>query len=76
MGKKQEYTCESYIRGADGELIPFSTLPPEEKEAVRRFLIARAEKALGESLSAHPAETREMIDKGILKVISEDGGAA
>ena len=56
MAKKQEYECVSYIRGADGSLIPFSTLTPEEKQTVRARISENVGKALGSFFQQHPEE--------------------
>lgn len=56
MARGQKLECVSYIRGADGNLIEFSTLTPEQKQAVRERIAGNVSRMLGEYLSAHPEE--------------------
>ena len=54
MAKKLEVV--SYIRGADGNLIEFSTLTQEEKQRVRKKIAENIGKTIGRYLSEHPEE--------------------
>ena len=54
MAKKLEVV--SYIRGADGNLIEFSTLTQEEKRHVREKIAENVGKTIGRYLSEHPEE--------------------
>lgn len=54
MAKKLEVV--SYIRGADGNLIEFSTLTQEEKQRVRKKIAENVGKTIGRYLSEHPEE--------------------
>ena len=56
MAKNQKIECVSYIRGAEGGLIPFSTLTPEEKQAVRERISENVGKALSDFFTQHPEE--------------------
>lgn len=56
MAKKQEYECVSYIRGADGSLIPFGSLTSEQKQEVRARISENVGKALGSFFQQHPEE--------------------
>lgn len=56
MGKKQEYTCVSYIEGPDGTRIPFSSLTSEQKQAVRERIIENVSRTLGRYFTEHPGE--------------------
>lgn len=56
MGKKQEYTCVSYVRMPDGNLCALSDMTPEDRAAWRERTIARVNAALGTYLTAHPEE--------------------
>lgn len=67
---KQEYTCVSYIRGADGGLIPFSTLSEDEKQEVRARIIANVNRTLGEYLTEHPDEIEPLRHAAGCTVVS------
>jgi hypothetical protein len=54
MAKKLEVV--SYIRGADGNLIEFSTLTQEEKQRVRKKIAENIGKTIGRYLTEHPEE--------------------
>ena len=56
MAKKQEYTCVSYIRDANGELVEFSSLSQAQKQEVRARIAENVGKIVGEFLSNHPEE--------------------
>ena len=56
MAKQQEYTCVSYIRGADGALVEFSTLSQAQKQDVRERIAENVGKIVGEFLSSHSEE--------------------
>ena len=56
MAKQQEYTCVSYIRGANGALIEFASLSQEKKQEVRVRIAENVGKIVGEFLSNHPEE--------------------
>lgn len=56
MAKQQEYTCVSYIRGADGALIEFSTLTQEKKQEIRERITENVGRIVGEYLSQHTEE--------------------
>ena len=53
---KQEITCMSYIRGADGELVEFSTLSAEQKQSVRDRIAENVGRVIGQYLTEHPEE--------------------
>ena len=53
---RQEITCTSYIRGADGELVEFRTLTAEQKQSVRERIAANVGHVIGQYLSEHPEE--------------------
>ena len=71
MVKKQEYTCVSYIRGADGNLIEFSTLTPEQKQHVREKIAENVGRVLGDYLSAHPEEIEPLSRCRGVRVITD-----
>ncbi|MBQ8922339.1 MAG: hypothetical protein IJ060_09300 [Oscillospiraceae bacterium] len=71
MAKKQEYTCVSYIRGADGALIPFSTLTEEQKQDVRSRIVANVNRTLSDYFTAHPEEIEPYSRGAGVKVIRE-----
>lgn len=56
MAKNQKLEVVSYIRGADGNLIEFSTLTPEQKQNVRERIAENVGRTLGRYLSEHPEE--------------------
>lgn len=60
MAKKQEYTCVSYIRGADGNLIEFSTLSQEQKQSVRERIIENVNNTLSRYFTEHPEEVEPL----------------
>lgn len=53
---RQEITCMSYIRGADGELVEFQTLTAEQKQSVRERIAENVGRVIGQYLSEHPEE--------------------
>ena len=56
MAKNQKLEVVSYIRGADGNLIEFSTLTQEEKQRIRKKIAENIGKTIGRYLSEHPEE--------------------
>lgn len=52
----QKITCVSYIRGADGNLVEFSTLSAEQKQSVRERIAENVGRVIGQYLSEHPEE--------------------
>lgn len=56
MAKQQEYTCVSYIRGADGALVEFESLTQEQKQDVRERIAENVGKIVGDFLSQHSEE--------------------
>jgi len=56
MAKKQEYTCVSYIRDANGALVEFSTLSQAQKQDVRERIAENVGKIVGDYLSNHSEE--------------------
>ena len=52
----QKITCVSYIRGADGNLVEFSTLSDEQKQSVRERIAENVGRVIGQYLSEHPEE--------------------
>lgn len=60
MAKKQEYTCVSYIRGVDGNLIEFSTLSQEQKQRVRERIIENVNNTLSRYFTEHPEEVEPL----------------
>lgn len=75
MAKKQEYTCVSYIEAPNGTLIEFSTLSPEQKQAVRARIAANVSKALSDFLTAHPEEIEPLSRCESVELIREAGTA-
>lgn len=71
MGKKQEYTCVSYIRGADGNLIEFSTLTDEQKQQVRARITENISRMLGTFLTEHPEELESLRNAESVQLIPE-----
>lgn len=53
---REAYTCESYIRGADGTLIEFSALSDGQKQGVREKIAENVSRTLSRFLSDHPEE--------------------
>lgn len=53
---RQEITCVSYVRGADGNLVEFSALSAEQKQSVRDRIAENVGRVLGQFLSEHPEE--------------------
>lgn len=53
---KEAYTCVSYIRGADGTLIEFSSLSDGQKQGVRETIAENVGRTLSRFLSDHPEE--------------------
>lgn len=60
MAKKQGYTCVSYIRDANGNLIEFSTLTEEQKQNVRDRIVANVNRMQSRYLTEHPEEIEAM----------------
>lgn len=56
MAKQQEYTCVSYIRGADGALVEFESLTQAQKQDVRERIAENVGKIVGDYLSNHSEE--------------------
>lgn len=52
----QKITCVSYIRGADGNLVEFSTLSADQKQSVRERIAENVGRVIGQYLSEHPEE--------------------
>lgn len=75
MAKKLEVV--SYIRGADGNLIEFSTLTPEQKQHVRETIAENVGRTIGRFLSEHPEEIEPLSRCRGVRLIpdpSEKGG--
>lgn len=60
MGKRQEYTCVSYVRMPDGSLVEFASLTPEQKQVVRDRMCERVSNALSDFLTAHPEVVEQL----------------
>lgn len=73
MAKKLEVV--SYIRGADGGLIPFASLSDEQKQDVRTRIIERVNRVLGDYLSAHPEEIEPLSRCEGVRLIPDQGCA-
>lgn len=56
MAKQQEYTCVSYIRGADGALVEFASLTQAQKQDVRERIAENVGRIVGDFLSHHSEE--------------------
>lgn len=56
MAMRHGHEVVSYVRAADGNLIEFSTLTPEQKQDVREKIAENVGRTIGRYLSAHPEE--------------------